>query len=480
MTAVECNDAELVSRALGGDRDAFNQIVRRHQILICSLAYSRIGHLGLSEDVAQETFITAWKHLRLLREPAKLRAWLCGIVRNRIQKCLQREGRQPVHFAEPLDAANESPAPGELPSEQTIGREEEAILWRSLEKIPEIYREPLILFYREHQSIERVAEALDLTADAVKQRLSRGRKLLQEEVQAFVENTLSRTAPGQAFSGAVLAALPLAAGPAATMGVGAGAKGTVAAKSGFLWAWLAPFLGIVAGITAHWLVVRAAPTAREHRLKKVAFTGLWIFVLAWCVGGQWTLRTLSEQLGWSDRTVFAVTSGFWWFYAIVVATLSIVTFRRVLAIRQQSEAAGELPRPGRTPLRPGARVVLVAGLYLACFWWLIGLAWQAHDAMWAGIITCLMVVLGVCNYFQPGARTGAAVTRAIAGHLALAWAVILVILNLRLEAWAASLHGLDLAAMHRLLPPWIIPLLTLALLAWVGVILALTKPKRQT
>src|SRR5256885_11119521 len=46
-------------------------------------AYSAIGRLGQSEDVAQETFITAWKHLRHLREPAKLRSWLCGIARDR-------------------------------------------------------------------------------------------------------------------------------------------------------------------------------------------------------------------------------------------------------------------------------------------------------------------------------------------------------------------------------------------------------------
>src|SRR4029077_19672600 len=187
MTAEEYSDTELVSRSLAGDRDAFSRIVSRYQTLICSLAYSRIGNLGQSEDIAQETFITAWKHLRLLREPAKLRAWLCGIVRNRIQKCLQREGRQPVNYAEPMEAVDDSPSREELPSEQTIGREEEAILWRSLEQIPEIYREPLILFYREHQSVESVAQALELSEDAVKQRLSRGRKLLQEEVQAFVE-----------------------------------------------------------------------------------------------------------------------------------------------------------------------------------------------------------------------------------------------------------------------------------------------------
>jgi hypothetical protein len=62
MIAQEDNDTELVSRSLAGDRDAFSRIVSRYQTLICSLAYSRIGNLGQSEDVAQETFITAWKH----------------------------------------------------------------------------------------------------------------------------------------------------------------------------------------------------------------------------------------------------------------------------------------------------------------------------------------------------------------------------------------------------------------------------------
>jgi RNA polymerase sigma factor (sigma-70 family) len=107
---MEDSDAELVSRTLAGDRDAFSRIVSRYQILICSLAYSCLGHLGLSEDVAQETFTTAWKHLRLLREPGKLRAWLCGIVRNRIHKNLQRERREPVQLAEPLEMVGDSPA----------------------------------------------------------------------------------------------------------------------------------------------------------------------------------------------------------------------------------------------------------------------------------------------------------------------------------------------------------------------------------
>jgi RNA polymerase sigma factor (sigma-70 family) len=78
------NDAKLVSATLAGDRDAFGQIVTRYQSLICSLAYSATGSLGQSEDLAQETFITAWRQLRELRDPEKLRSWLCGIARNLI------------------------------------------------------------------------------------------------------------------------------------------------------------------------------------------------------------------------------------------------------------------------------------------------------------------------------------------------------------------------------------------------------------
>src|SRR6266545_5288418 len=100
MSETGCNDADLVAASLTGNRDAFGQIVSRYQSLICSLAYSATGSLGQSEDVAQETFITAWRHLRQLRERHKLRAWLCGIARNRINNALRREGREPLRHAE--------------------------------------------------------------------------------------------------------------------------------------------------------------------------------------------------------------------------------------------------------------------------------------------------------------------------------------------------------------------------------------------
>src|SRR5216110_3830762 len=115
MLVNDHNDASLVSATLAGNRDAFAQIISRYQSLVCSLAYSATGSLGQSEDLAQETFITAWKHLRHVREAAKLRAWLCGIARNRIRNFLRREGREPVRKAETIDAEHDSVAHEPIP-----------------------------------------------------------------------------------------------------------------------------------------------------------------------------------------------------------------------------------------------------------------------------------------------------------------------------------------------------------------------------
>ena len=473
---METNDADLVAESRDGSRDAFRQIVERYQTLICSLAYSAIGNVSQSEDVAQETFLTAWTDLRSLREPNKLRAWLCGIVRNRIHKSLQREGREPVHDAMPLEDAHDSPAREALPSEQAISREEEAILWRSLERIPEIYREPLILFYRKHQSIESVAAELELSEDAVKQRLSRGRKLLQEEVQAFVESTLRRTAPGEAFSTAVFAALPLATGSTATVGMGMGAKGTAAAKSGFFAAWLMallPFIGILAGFASQLLVVRAITTGRERRAKTIKFIVFWLLAPTLAVAGESAIKSLSQHFEWSDRVYFAARTGFWWFYAIAIATWFIVTLRQLQAARQRSPEATEAFRLAMTTLKPSTLVISVAGAHLAMFSWLIFVAWFVNDHLWAGIISGLMVVLAVWQFCNRQGKVGLAGVK----HMACCFAVILIVLNLRLDVWMASRRSVSLAEIHALFPPWIIPTLTLALITWIGIVWAVTKPK---
>lgn len=287
ITTKEMNvgdDSELVAQTLSGDRDAFGHIVTRYQSLVCSLTYSATGNLSQSEDLAQETFLTAWKQLAALREPSKLRSWLCGIARNVANNWLRRNGREPSHAAESLETIDNSAAPEPLPPDHTISNEEAAILWRSLERIPEIYREPLVLFYREHQSVGTVAQNLDLTEDTVKQRLSRGRKLLHEQVLSFVEGALERSNPGKAFTVAVLATLPALtiSAKAATLGASAAAGGTTA-KAAVTTGLFGALLGTVSGLVGTWLGYRMNMDAAQSDEEREYIKGFYR-KLTWCLG----------------------------------------------------------------------------------------------------------------------------------------------------------------------------------------------------
>lgn len=261
------SDAELVAVCLAGDRTAFGEIVGRYQRLLCSLAYSRLGNIGDSEDVAQEAFVEGWKRLATLKEPEKLKSWLCGILKFKISRKRRSESRRPSGYSEALEEAGELVATDQTVEESAMKDEEQELLWTALEKVPEIYREPLVLYYREHRSVEHVAYELDLTESAVKQRLARGRKMLKERMMGFVEEALARSTPGRVFTVSVLAALPNLAVPTAkAAGLGAvAAKASSSAKAVGLIAFLASISGFISGFFALRMNLDQARTPVERR-----------------------------------------------------------------------------------------------------------------------------------------------------------------------------------------------------------------------
>ncbi|MGA2138790.1 MAG: sigma-70 family RNA polymerase sigma factor [Verrucomicrobiia bacterium] len=351
MSTAGENDAQLVEWSLTGDRDAFGRIVERYQSLVCSITYAATGSLSLSEDLAQETFVTAWKQLSDLREPSKLRAWLCGITRFLIGKELRRQGHEPVHAAEPLDAVQEPPAPEPSPSAQAISREEEAILWRALKQMPATYREPLILFYREHQSVARVAEELELSEDAVKQRLSRGRAMLTEQVTAFVEGALQQTTPGRAFTLGVLAALPVWTTSAKAAAVGAAAaKGSGAAKAAAATGLTGAILGPIVGVLGAWLGTKAGieltESLRERqfmiKVARIIWTGAGLFCLV-----SFALNFIMRR--WvKTHPVFITAAVIAWGLSYVIALLMFILWMNRTQSRIRREEAAKLP-PGTLP-----------------------------------------------------------------------------------------------------------------------------------
>src|SRR5436190_16607720 len=263
-------DVELLELCLRGNRETYGHLVARYQSLVCSLAYSACGELARSEDLAQETFVMAWRHLGELRDRAKFKSWLCSIARNLVNNSLRRDRRDATRSAESLESVPEAVSAMPTPCDQAISREEESILWRALSEIPETYREPLVLFYREQQSVEQVATALELSDDAVKQRLSRGRALLKEQVAAFVETTLRNTRPGKAFTFAVVVAVAAVVPQATAAGLAAGAaKGSAAIKSaaavGLSSAVLGPLIGILGAYIGAKASIENTKSPRERQ-----------------------------------------------------------------------------------------------------------------------------------------------------------------------------------------------------------------------
>ena len=335
-------DAELVASSLSGDREAFGRIVERYQRLLCSLAYSSTGCLSASEDLAQDAFLDAWRQLSTLREPEKLRPWLCGILRYKVCRLHRTETKEPVRQAEGLEAANEVPSGDPSSLDLAMDKEEQAILWSALQRVPELYREPMVLYYREHRSVEHVAVALDLTEDAVKQRLARGRKLLQERVLSFVEGALSRSTPGNVFTMNVLAALPAMGTPAKGAGLGATAvaQGSLIAKATGLAALLASSSGVVSAVLSLRASLDQARTPRERRAVVKITLGVFLGALGW-LGVMYLLRAAAFRW-WEDRAAFA-----WISQAVVLACVIgwPVVFLRVMRAMRHLRSAERRQHP---------------------------------------------------------------------------------------------------------------------------------------
>src|SRR5712692_3314801 len=151
------SDAELVHAARRGDKRAFVEIVARHQAMVCGIALGILGDFAASEDAAQEAFLTAWRKFHDLREPERLRAWLGQIARNAALGHLRRTRRHDSLETAPI-LADESPGPDAA----AATNEEAALVREALAKLPETYRLPLILFYREDQSVHAVSETLGI------------------------------------------------------------------------------------------------------------------------------------------------------------------------------------------------------------------------------------------------------------------------------------------------------------------------------
>jgi RNA polymerase sigma-70 factor, ECF subfamily len=187
-------DEELVARSRGGDLDSFNQLVVRWERPIYALAYRVIGREEDARDVAQETFLRAFRALGGFKGQAKFSSWLYRIALNLCRDWIRRERRTPVAQApEGVDlielAAEATPTETieDLVSRKELGR----AVAKAMSTLPEEQRTAIILKEYHGLTFQEIADLLDCPLSTVKTRLYQGLSVVRRQLQqAGVESKL--------------------------------------------------------------------------------------------------------------------------------------------------------------------------------------------------------------------------------------------------------------------------------------------------
>jgi RNA polymerase sigma-70 factor (ECF subfamily) len=182
-------EAECIRRILAGEKHLFHDLIRPCERPIYFLLLSLLRNEAEAEDAAQETAIKVYLNLHLFRGDSQFRTWVLSIARN---EGLGRLRKQGVRREDSLDAeideqtGDYTPAIltswREVPSEALERKELGSLLRGAIDRLPEIYRNVVLLRDIEEMDVRETAAALGATEGAVKVRLHRARALLQRDL----------------------------------------------------------------------------------------------------------------------------------------------------------------------------------------------------------------------------------------------------------------------------------------------------------
>jgi RNA polymerase sigma-70 factor (ECF subfamily) len=185
---MELDDAELVARSQDGDLVAFNGIVERYQTQVYNMAARVLGNRTSAEDVAQETFVSAYKAIGRFRG-GSLRAWLLRIASNLSIDGIRTSRRRPEAS---LDEALLSPgfqpvSREESPEHRTLANELAGEIQQAILSIPNDQRTILVLIDVQGMSYEEAADSTGVSIGTVKSRLNRARRRVRDHLKQHRE-----------------------------------------------------------------------------------------------------------------------------------------------------------------------------------------------------------------------------------------------------------------------------------------------------
>lgn len=177
----EANEAELITKAQGGDRNAFSELVGIHAQGVMNVIFRMCGDSQVAEDAAQETFIRTWSHLGSFRtdRETSLRNWLYRIALNAATDMLRKERRILPGDVEEFHLTDPMPGPEGL----FLQGERTALVQQAIQSLPDASRAVLVLKEYEGLSYREIADALDIPIGTVMSRLNYARRLLKEKLE---------------------------------------------------------------------------------------------------------------------------------------------------------------------------------------------------------------------------------------------------------------------------------------------------------
>ncbi len=167
----------------------------RYQGVVYGLAYHLVGNVEDARDLSQEAFIRAYIRLSDLRDKTKFASWLKKITFSVCMNWLKAQGRSDSALLEKEineEDIYEIPDPAPLPSEQMEMEELREAVLKAMNKLPETYRLPLMLYHFDGLSYQKVSESLDIPVSTVKWRLHQARRQLRKEMSEMIEKPETR------------------------------------------------------------------------------------------------------------------------------------------------------------------------------------------------------------------------------------------------------------------------------------------------
>ena len=187
-------DRALVEAAAGGSREAFDELVRRHQAAVITLARVLTSGRGDAEDLAQDVFVRAWRSIGTFRGDSTFRTWLHRVAINVIRTSQSRQGRLMRMFTargrndESLDGARVGPAvdpaSGAEPVDAMLARRQ--VIDRALATLPDELRVAVTLRDLQGLDYKEIAAALDVPIGTVESRIFRARQKLKPLLAVLV------------------------------------------------------------------------------------------------------------------------------------------------------------------------------------------------------------------------------------------------------------------------------------------------------